>query len=83
MEGCTQVALDEARRSREMDQMVAVRAARQRSHRDGATTWPYSEEETHEDLGDCSDAPRLIFFEDCLVLLLCVALAVTCSRARV
>jgi hypothetical protein len=61
MEGCTQVALDEARRSREMDQMVAVPAARQRSHRDGATTWPYSEEETHEDLGDSSDAPRFIF----------------------
>lgn len=54
-----QVALDEARRSREKDQLVAEAAATRRQ-RDGAGSWPYSEGETNEDYGDSSEtAPEI------------------------
>jgi len=51
-----QLALDEARRSRETDQLVAEAAATHCRQRDGADLLPYSEGETNEDYGDSETA---------------------------
>ena len=54
------LALDEARRSREKDKLVAEAAATHRRKRDGAGSWPYSEGETNEDYVDLSEtAPEI------------------------